>query len=472
MKSKSKFIGNRAFYKMVLLMVIPMVVQQGITNFVSLVDNIMVGRLGTEALSGVAIINQLMFVFNLTIFGGTAGASILGAQFYGQGDTEGVRYTFRFKCMISLLMLAVSIGIFIGFGSNLIQLYLTEGTENVGDIALTFEYSKSYLKIMLLGLLPFVISQCYSSTLRDSGETVIPMIGSLIAVILNVILNAILIFGLLGAPKLGVSGAAIATVISRYAEMLYMVIKSHSNTKRFPFFHKALASMYIPMKITKKIIITSWPLMINEFLWSLGQATLTRNYSLRGLAVMGAFSISSTVSNLFFIVCIAMGNVISILVGQLLGAGKIEEARDTDRKLLFFNMVIHVGIAIALISVARFIPRIYKADESVKTLATSLLYIYALALPLNAFNHGAYFTMRSGGKTFITFLFDSVATWAVSIPIAYALINFTTLNVVLVYFIVSYADLVKAFIGYFMVKSGVWAKKIVHQEEEVQAEWN
>lgn len=469
---KHKFIGSRAFYKTVLLMVVPMVIQQGITNFVSLIDNIMVGRLGTEALSGVAIINQLMFVFNISIFGGTAGASILGAQFYGQGDNDGVRFTFRFKCIISIVMFAAAIGIFLGFGSNLIQLYLTEGTENVGDIALTFEYSKSYLQVMLLGLLPFVISQCYSSTLRDSGETVIPMIGSLIAVVLNVILNSILIFGLLGAPKLGVTGAAIATVISRYAEMFYMIIKSHCNTKRFPFFHKAIASLYIPWSITKKILLTSWPLMINEFLWSLGQATLTRNYSLRGLVVMGAFSISSTVSNLFFVVCIGMGSVISILVGQLLGAGKIEEARDTDRKLLFFNVMIHLVIALVLISVARFIPRIYKADESVKSLATSLLYIYALALPLNAFNHGAYFTMRSGGKTFITFLFDSVATWVVSIPVAYVLINYSTLNIVLIYFIVSYADIVKAFIGFFMVKSGVWAKKIVHQEEEVQTEWN
>lgn len=465
---KSKLIGSKAFYKMVLMMVIPMVIQQGITNFVSLIDNIMVGRLGTESLSGVAVVNQLMFVFNLSIFGGISGASILGAQFFGQGDIKGVRYTFRFKLIISFVMLAVAIGIFLGYGSELINLYLNEGTEDVGNIALTFEYSKSYLNIMLLGLLPFVISQCYSSTLRDAGETVIPMIGSLIAVALNFCLNLILIFGLLGAPKLGVVGAAIATVISRYAEMLFMVIMSHAHEKRFPFFHKALSSLYIPMNITKKIIITSWPLLINEFLWSMGQATLTRSYSLRGLIVMGAFSISSTVSNLFFIVCIAMGNVISILVGQQLGAGKIEEAKDTDRKLLFFNVVIHMLIAAALASVAKIIPNSYNVEDSVKQLATSLLYVYALALPLNAFNHGAYFTMRSGGKTFITFLFDSVATWAVTIPIAYLLVNYTTLNVVMIYFIVCYADIVKAIIGFFMVKSGVWAKKIVHQEEELK----
>lgn len=449
-------------------MVIPMVIQQGITNFVSLLDNIMVGKLGTEAMSGVAIVNQLLFVFNVSIFGGISGASILGAQFFGRGDEEGVRYTFRFKFITGVIMLVIAIAIFLGFGSDLIRLYLNEGSENVGDLAKTLEYSKSYLAIMLIGLPPFIVSQCYSSTLRDTGETVTPMVSSVIAVIVNFCLNLILIFGLLGAPKLGVVGAAIATVIARYAEMLYMVVRTHQNVKKYPFFHKALTSLYIPKDITRKVLITSWPLMLNEFLWSFGQATLTRNYSLRGLVVVGAFSISSTVSNLFFVVCLAMGNVISILVGQQLGAGKIEEAKDTDRKLMFFNVVIHILIAAGLVSIARFIPMIYDTDESVKHLATYFLYIYALALPLNAFNHGAYFTMRSGGKTFVTFLFDSGATWAVSIPFAYILVNYTSLNIVLIYFLVLYADIFKAILGFFMVKSGVWAKKLVHQEDEIE----
>lgn len=463
-----KFIGSKAFYKMVLMMVIPMVIQQGITNFVSLIDNIMVGKLGTEAMSGVAIVNQLLFVFNVSIFGGISGASILGAQFFGRGDEEGVRYTFRFKFITGVIMLVIAIAIFLGFGSDLIRLYLNEGAENVGDLAKTLEYSKSYLAIMLIGLPPFIVSQCYSSTLRDTGETVTPMVSSVIAVIVNFCLNLILIFGLLGAPKLGVVGAAIATVIARYAEMLYMVVRTHQNVKKYPFFHKALTSLYIPKDITRRVLITSWPLMLNEFLWSFGQATLTRNYSLRGLVVVGAFSISSTVSNLFFVVCLAMGNVISILVGQQLGAGKIEEAKDTDCKLMFFNVVIHILIAAGLVSIARFIPMIYDTDESVKHLATYFLYIYALALPLNAFNHGAYFTMRSGGKTFVTFLFDSGATWAVSIPFAYILVNYTSLNIVLIYFLVLYADIFKAILGFFMVKSGVWAKKLVHQEDEIE----
>ena len=464
----SKFIGSKAFYKMVLVLVIPMVIQQGITSFVNLLDNIMVGRLGAEAMSGVAIVNQLMFVFNITIFGSISGASILGAQFSGRGDEDGVRYTFRFKIISGAIMLTIACTIFLLFGTQLIQLYLTEDT-NGGDIVKTLAYSQKYLNIMLLGLPPFVVSQCYSSTLRDTGETVVPMTASIIAVVVNFILNAILIFGLLGAPKLGVSGAAIATVIARYAEMLYMVMKTERHITKYPYFHNALKSLYIPKRIITRILITSWPLMINEFLWSFGQATLTRNYSLRGLDVVGAFAISNTVSNLFFIISLAMGSVISILVGQQLGAGKIEEAKDTDRKLLFFNVMIHIVVAGVLIAVAPILPKIYNVSISIRLLAKDFLMIYALALPLNAFNHGAYFTMRSGGKTFVTFIFDSVSTWVVSIPLAFLLVNYTTVHIVLIYFIVLYADFVKAIIGFFMVKSGVWAKRIVHTEEELVA---
>jgi len=465
---KDKLIGNKAFYKMVLLLVVPIVIQQGITNFVSLIDNIMVGRLGTEAIAGVAIGNQLMFVFNISIFGGISGASILGAQFFGRGDMEGVKYTFRFKLIISMIVLAIAMTIFSAMGTSLLQAFVNEGSEQ-GDLVLTLKNGTNYLHIMMVGLLPFVLSQCYSSTLRDTGETVIPMVASIIAVALNFVLNGILIFGLFGAPKLGVVGAAIATVISRYAELFYMLFKTYRNLHKFTFFRGALKSLRIPLPITSKVMLTSWPLLVNEFLWSFGQTMLSRNYSLRGLDVVGAFAISNTVGNLFFIVCIAMGSAISILVGQQLGAGKIEEAKETDYKLLFFNVCIHIGIGLLLAAVARLVPEVYVTTKEVKWLATKFLYVYAASLPLIAFNHGSYFTLRSGGKTFVTFLFDSISTWAVSIPLAYVLVNHTELDIVMIYFIVMYADLFKAVIGFFMVKSGVWAKKIVHTEDEAAA---
>lgn len=171
---RRKFIGTRAFYASVLALLVPMIVQQGITQFVNLLDNVMVGRLGTTPMSGVAIVNQIVFIFNLTIFGGLSGASIFGAQFFGKKDQEGLRYTLRFRLVFSLVVTALGILVFLLFGTQLFQLYLNEEASTPEEIALTLTYAKEYIAIILWGLLPFALVQCFSSTLRDVGETFSP----------------------------------------------------------------------------------------------------------------------------------------------------------------------------------------------------------------------------------------------------------------------------------------------------------
>ncbi len=215
--SMKKFIGNKAFYKMVLAIAIPIMIQNGITNFVSLLDNIMVGMVGTGEMSGVAIVNQLIFVFNVSVFGIVSGAGIFGAQFYGCGKHEGVRHTFRFKFLCCLFLAAVAAIIFYFYGENLIYMYL-HGEESGGDLTIALTNGRKYMLVMMVGLLPFAIEQAYTSTLRECGETVIPMKAGIVAVLVNLVFNYILIFGKFGAPVLGVVGAGIATVLARYIE--------------------------------------------------------------------------------------------------------------------------------------------------------------------------------------------------------------------------------------------------------------
>ncbi len=264
-----RFIGDRAFYRRVITIVLPIIIQNTVTNFVSLLDNIMVGRVGTEQMSGVAIANQLLFVFNLCIFGGMSGAGIFGAQFYGQGNHEGVRYTFRFKLMTGTFVLLAALAVLIPFGPTLISHYLTDG-EGAGDLALTFAYSKSYMRIMLFGLLPFALTQCYSGTLRETGETKLPMIASIIAVLTNLCLNYVLIYGKLGFPALGSDGAAYATVISRFVELAVVAVVTHRHKVDYPFIMGAYRSLRIPAALVKSILIKGAPLLVNEALWSMG----------------------------------------------------------------------------------------------------------------------------------------------------------------------------------------------------------
>lgn len=465
MQFKKKFIGDKAFYKMLFILVLPLIVQQGVTSFVSLLDNIMVGRLGTEQMSSVAVVNQLIFVFNLAIFGGISGASIFGAQFAGVGDDEGLRHTFRFKMIFGVVATVLAIGILFLFGDPLTMLFLDNEANADVDLTSLLTSSREYLLIMLIGLIPFMIVQVYSSTLREMGDTVVPMIASVIAITVNLIFNYFLIFGTFGFPRLEIRGAAIATVLSRYVEMLVVVLYTHIRKAKFKFAIGAYRSLYVPGALVKKIIITGSPLMINEVLWSLGTTYINQCYSTKGLFAYAATNINTTAWQLFCIIMFAMGTAISIIVGRELGKGHRDEAIDMNNKLLFFNLAVHVIMGVILVAVAEYIPLLYNVEDEVRTIATGLLIASGLTLPMHAMVHGIYFTVRSGGKTFITFLFDSVYTWLVPALLAFCLVTFTSLDIIAVYLIVQISDALKMTIGLFMLKSGFWANTIIPTKE-------
>lgn len=464
MKSKHallrKCFGDKAFYKMVLIIAVPIMVQNGFTNFVSLLDNIMIGRVGTEQMSGAAIVNQLLFIYNICIFGGVSGAGIFTAQYFGQKNEEGVRQTVRFKIWMCLLLTIGTILLFLFNGDALISLYL-QGDGSAESIAATLHYAKQYLVIMLLGLPAFMMAQVYSSTLRECGETVLPMQAGIIAVLTNLVLNYILIYGKFGAPALGVQGAAIATVISRYVEIAVILVKTHKNADEASFAHGLYSTLKVPASLTKKLIIQGTPLLLNETLWAMGSAFLTQCYSMRGLHVVAAFNITTTIQNVFNIAFIAMGDAVAILVGQLLGAGKTKEAKDTDTKLIVFTVLCSFAVGAVMFLLAPLFPELYNTTTEVKELAIQFIRTYGIYLPVFSFLHVAYFTLRSGGKTIVTFIFDSVFLWVASVPLAFCLSRYTALPVLGIYICVLAMDLIKSIIGGVLVYKDVWIQNLV-----------
>lgn len=455
-----KFIGDKAFYKMVLAIAVPIMIQNGITNFVGLLDNIMIGQIGTEQMSGVAIVNQLIFVYNLCLFGGVSGAGIFTAQYFGQKNQEGIRQTVRFKVWMVTVITLITIILFLTAGGNLIELYLRgEGTAE--SAASTLYYGRQYLWIMLLGLPPFMMLQVYSSTLRECGQTILPMKAGVVAVLVNLILNYILIYGKLGSPALGVQGAALATIISRYVEASIVLLHTHRHKAANPFAEGLFSTLKVPGQLVRKILLKGSPLLFNETLWAAGMAMLAQCYSVRGLNVVAAQNISNTINNVFNIVFIALGDSVAIIVGQLLGAGKMKEARDTDNKMIAFSVFCCTCAAAVMLLLAPFFPMLYNTNEEARKLAQYFIMITAVFMPQNAFLHASYFTLRSGGKTIITFLFDSVFIWCVSVTIAFTLSRFTALPVIAVYTFVQIGDLIKCAIGFVLVKKGVWLQNIV-----------
>lgn len=455
-----KLIGTKDFYKKVLLIALPIMVQNAITNFVGLLDNLMVGQLGTPQMSGVSIVNQLMFVFQICIFGAVSGAGIFGAQFFGSNNLEGVRNAFRFKFLVSTLMCIIAFFLFTFYDDQLISLYL-HTDQNPDNLTLTLNYGKQYLYIMMASLIPFTLTQVYSSTLRESGKTLLPMISGIISVFVNFILNYLLIFGVFGFPKLGVAGAAIATVIARFLEMTILIIWLHRTKEENPFVIGLYKTLKVPLSLTKDILKRGTPLIINEVLWASGMAVLTQCYSIRGLEVVASLNISTTISNVFSIVFIAFGSSISIIVGQLLGAGKMEEAKETARKMIFFSVISSMFIGFILASFSFIFPSFYNTSEQIKEMASFFIIISAFMMPLNAFTHASYFTLRSGGNTIITFLFDSVYVWTVAIPVAFLLVNFTALPIITLYFLSQLTEVVKCTVGFIFIKKGIWLNKFV-----------
>lgn len=453
-------IGSKSFYKSVFALTIPIMVQNGITNFVNMLDNIMVGRVGTAEMTGVAIANQLIFVFNLCIFGAISGAGIFGAQFFGKGDVKGIRYVFRFKIMASLLLTFVCFLIFIFLGPNLINLYL-KGEGTVQDALMSFKWARQYMLIMLIGFIPYTLSQCYSSTLRETGQSVLPMLAGIVAVTVNVSLNYVLIFGKFGAPRLGVLGAAIATVISRFAELFVLAGWVAAKKQKNEFIIGAFKSLYVPLYLAKQIFLKGLPLMVNETLWAAGMAFINQCYSVRGLNVVAANNINLTFFNVFSVAYMAIGVSIGIILGQTLGAGKTKNAKQIAWQLITFSVVVSAVVSALYYIAAPFIPLIYNVTSEVQKLAVSLMRICALTMPLEAFVMSTYFTLRSGGKALITFLFDSCFIWVVYAPVAFVLSRFTGVPILTLYLICQLLALIKVAIGSLLVQNGSWIKNIV-----------
>lgn len=453
---------DKTIYKRALMLAVPMMIQNGITNMVSLIDNVMVGSLGTEAMTAVSIVGQLIFVFNLAIFGGLSGPGIYGAQYFGQNNTEGFRNTFRMKHWICGLALVAGLAVFIFGGETLIGLYL-HGESNTVDPKLTMHYAKQYLTIMLAGLPPFVITQIYASSLRESGDSVKPMVGGLASVVVDIVLNYLLIYGRFGFPELGVRGAAIATVLARFAEMLIVIVWAFAKRKKHTFLQGIYRTFLVPKALAGMIIKKGVPIFFNEFLWAGALAALTQCYSTRGLEIVAGLNISNALCNLLNVVFVALGSAVGILIGQTLGASQYEKAQKDSFRLMWFTGAVCVVLMTALIAVSGVFPEFYDTSDQVKEYGQRFIIITALFFPIQGFLNALYFTLRSGGKTLVTFLFDSVYSWTVTLPAALLLCFLTDLSIFWVYAIVQSADIIKVLVGYVLIKKGVWISNLVEE---------
>ena len=445
-----KFIGSKSFYAKVISLSIPVMIQSGISSFVSLLDNLMIGQLSQNAIAAVAVSNQILFILMIALFGGLAGPGIYLAQYFGAKDKEGVQQSFKIKIMFALVITTIALSIFAIFGREIISLFLTDPN--------TIDLTVSYFYINLIGYVPFMVSVIYSSSLRESSESRIPMITGLTAVGVNFVFNLLLIFGLFFFPRLEVVGAAIATVIARFVEALMLVYISHK--KQFMFATKVYNNLKIKVSLLKPVLIKGLPLVTSEILWSGGMTAIFLAYSSFGEDVVAAININNTISNLFFVTFGAMATAIAVFVGGELGANRIDQAKDNAYKMIAFGTFIGVVAGVSLIALSGIIPSFYQVSDEVRSLASYLAVVTGFVFWIYSYNASCFFTLRAGGATKATFFFDAIFTWVVQVSFVAGFIYLTDLSIYLIFPLSILTDIAKAVLGTIMIKSEIWVKNL------------
>lgn len=236
---------------------------------------------------------------------------------------------------------------------------------------------------------------------------------------------------------------------------------AHRNEKKMPFIQGVYRTFRIPRQLFRTITFKGLPLLANEFLWSSGIAFLAQCYSTCGLDVVPAFNIANTLFNLTSVAFLAMGSAVGIIMGQMLGAGNSEaEVRDANNKLVLVAIGCGLAFGLAMAAVSGLFPRLYITSDTVRHIATMLILITAGIMPFNAYTTSAYFTLRSGGKTAITFIFDCGFVWCVIAPIAFCLSRYTAITIVPLYLICQCTDFIKCALGYWMIRKGTWIQNL------------
>jgi len=446
----NSLIGDRAFYKQLIAVAAPLVLQQLITTSVQLVDNIMVGTLSKQALGSVSIVNQLYFVVILITFGAMGGAGVFSAQYFGSKDFDRLKQTFRFKLLVGFMVAILSFVLFSFFGENLIRLFTDDPTTIQGGL--------NYLNIAKWSAFPWILSVAISNTFRETGITKPLLKISIVAILTNTALNFILIFGLLGFPELGIVGAAIATLISRFVELGLTLILLKKRGKLFST--KITEMFHIEKKILAAIIVMAIPLTLNEALWSTGQTVFFHAYSTRGVDALTAMSITGTVSQLVFVTFGGIATAVAVLVGNTLGNNQLEQAKDNAKKLIAFSVFIAILAGIILFILSFSIPLLYDYPIEILHIAEFNLRVNALFIPIYSFNVALYFTLRSGGDTKSTFMMDAGYMWLVPVPISLLLAYLTSLPVIYMFLFVQMLDIPKMVFGLYRYRKGNWIKNL------------
>ncbi|MEG1133659.1 MAG: MATE family efflux transporter [Cellulosilyticaceae bacterium] len=443
---------DKAFLKSLWVLALPIALQSFITSSLNLIDNVMVGKLGEQAIASVGLANQFIFIFSLCIMGVNAGASVFMAQYWGRKDMPSIK---------KVLGLDITVGFVVSMLFGLICMFTPEIVmEILSKDQDVINLGTGYLRIVGISCIFTNFTQAYSSALRSTEQVKVPMYASLIGVMVNAVLNWVFIFGKLGAPEMGVYGAALATTIARLVEMLFIVgyvymskNKVASSLKELFSFDKSFVKVYFK---------TSWSVIANELIWSVGLAAYSTAYARISTNAVATMQIANTLNNVFTVLLVGMAVGTAIMIGNKIGAGEEEEARNCATNTGILTPMVSIVVAVAIWVLAPVVLKPFNVTQETYQDTIQVLRIMALFFPIKAFNMVMIVgVFRGGGDTTYSMLVQAGTVWLYSVPIAFIAVTVFALPVQAVFFLISTEECVKIIFELTRLKSGKWLKNVI-----------
>lgn len=445
---------SKKFYKQAILLAIPILIQDLVRSSANLLDQLMIGSLGVESITAVGICAQVSFVFLLLVFGAASGAGVFVGQFYGRqkegyDETANIRKTVGISMFLGLTVAFIYSVIVLFFPRLIISPFTDD--ENVMKIAI------QYIRITIPSNVLLPIGMSLSAAVRGMGQTKLPTVSVVVALLINLILNYTFIYIL----HLGVAGAAVSTSIARFVEVIVLIVlikkqnpTVYTSIKNYFSFDRAYLKQYLK---------TALPIILNEAGWALGVSLYVIAYSTRGTEAQASVMIANSIKNFFFVFSFSIGSASGIIIGNTLGANKIELAKYEVSRIIFLILNIGVVFAFVFIAVTPVVLMFYNVSDAVVSSVIHISFIYAILMLIQVYTYtGIVGILRAGGDTRFCMLADILTVWCVAVPLVFIGAYFTDLPIEGLVALASMEEFVKIFFVRKRINSEVWAKNIVN----------
>ena len=452
---------DKRFYRLLFSIALPIAVQNLITFMVSMVDTLMVGALGEIQLSAVSIANNLFFVLTILMFGLAGGSNIMISQYWGKGNVKTIHKILAIMYRVCLLITGIFIFIALFLPKYFMGIFTTDKA--------VIDFGASYLRIVCIGYLFYSITNCTIMMLRSVKTVSISIIVYTASLVVNSILNWIFIFGNLGAPELGIRGAAIATVCARITEFSIVLVFMFIYERKIGL--KLEHLLKLDKDILKDYVGLCTPVLCNELLWAIGASMISVIVGRMGTEVVAANSINGVAHQFVTVFIFGMSNATAVIIGNTIGEGKKEKAKEYAYSIGIFSVVMGCISGLMILLIKPFVVNFYNVSYSTKLIAMEIMTVTSGIIVFQSLASNFMMgVLRGGGDAKFVLINDLIFMWLVAIPGGFFVAFVLELPVALVFLVIKCDEILKSLTSVYRVISGKWVNDVTkdYEFEEVK----